>query len=295
MKKANGDEIGENMIKFGPAGIPIGLEKGGTKEGILYTAQLGLEAFEVEFVRGVKMKVNDAREVGSVAKEHNTTLSAHCPYWINTAAKTKEKIETSIRNILQTAEVASEMGAWVIVLHPGYYMGRPSQECVKLSISTLKRAKEKMDQHRWNVILGLETTGGVAELGTLEECIEIANSIEGAVPVIDFAHIHGRNGGCLRKKEDFARIFETIERKFIGGNKYVKNFHSHFSELEYSAKGEIRHIPVGKEDEPPFKPLAEIIIENGYSGTIICESPLLEEDAIKMKKIYEKIYKKFQK
>lgn len=281
------------MMRFGPAGIPIGLEKGGTKEGIEYTASLGLTAFEVEFVRGVRMKAKDAVLIGQIAKQHDILLSAHCPYWINTAGMTRDKIETAKRNILQTAEVASAMGAWIIVLHPGYYMGRSPEECMKISIATLKAAREKMEQRGFgNVVLGLETTGGVAELGTLEECIEIANALGGAghaAPVIDFAHIHGRHGGCLRRKEDFARIFETIEKKFEGGKRYVKGFHSHFSELEYSARGELKHIPLGKEDEPPFKPLAEVIAEKGYGGTIISESPMLEEDALKMKNIYEKV------
>lgn len=276
-------------MRFGPAGIPIGLEKGGTKEGVGYTAKIGLNAFEVEFVRGVKMKVADAKVVGQIAKQHDIVLSAHCPYWINTCAKETMKLETTKRNILQTAEIANALGAWIIVLHPGYYMGRTSEECIKLSVKTLNEAKESMCQHGWEVVLGLETTGGVADLGTLEECIEIANAVGGSAPVMDFAHIHGRNGGSLRKKEDFAKLFSTMEKQFNGGKKYVKNFHSHFSELEYSARGELRHIPLGKEDEPPFKPLAEVIVDNGYGGTIICESPLLEEDALKMKRIFERL------
>jgi len=277
------------MLRFGPAGIPIGLEKGGTGEGIEYVSKIGLTAYEVEFVRGVKMKFQAAKTVGKIAKQNGVVLSAHCPYWINTCAKEAVKIETTKRNILQTAEIASAMNAWIIVLHPGFYMGRSSEECIKLSIKTLKETKAEMLRNGWDTILGLETTGGVADLGTLEECIEIANAVEDTAPVMDFAHIHGRNNGCLRKKGDFAKLFETIENRFNEGKKYVKNFHSHFSELEYSARGELRHIPLGKEDEPPFKPLAEAIAENGYGGTIICESPFLDEDALKMKHIFEKL------
>lgn len=276
-------------VKFGPAGIPIGLKKGGTKEGIEYVAKLGLEAFEVEFVRGVKMGLEEGKRVGEIAKKYNISLSAHCPYWINTCAKEKEKLETTKRNILQTAEIANAMKARIIVFHPGYYMGRSSEECIKISVSTLKEVKEKMDQKGWKILLGLETTGGKSELGTLDECIKIANEIDDAVPVIDFAHIHGRNGGCLRKEKDFNKIFDQIEKDF--DKKYLKDFHSHFTELEYGEKGEIKHIPIGKEDEPPFEPLAKVIVENGYCGTIISESPFLEEDALKMKKIMEKMKK----
>ncbi len=277
-------------MRFGPAGIPIGLKKGGTKEGIGFTAGLGLTAFEVEFVRGVKMKAEYAKEVGKTAKEKDILLSAHCPYWINTCAMTKEKLNTSKRNILTTAKIASEMGAIVIVFHPGFYMGRSSEECMEISLKTLLEVKEEMKSRKWNVLLGAETTGKASQFGSLDEVIEIAREI-GGVPVIDFAHVHARHGkGELRKKEDFKKIFDKIEKSL--GSKAVKNFHSHFSEINYSKKGELNHIPIGMNDEPPFKPLAEVIVENGYDGTIICESPFLEEDAIKMKIIYEKIIEK---
>ena len=39
------------MIRFGPAGIPIGTPgKAGTAEGIAYCREIGLGAMEVEFV-----------------------------------------------------------------------------------------------------------------------------------------------------------------------------------------------------------------------------------------------------
>lgn len=273
-------------MRFGPAGIPIGC-KGGTKEGVEYTAELGLSAFEVEFVRGVKMRTPQAREVGDVAKQKGIVLSAHCPYWINTCARDPVKLVTTKRNILQTARAVSAMGGGVIVFHPGYYMGRDSGECMKISVATLRDVKEEMKAERLDATLGLETTGGPAEFGTLEECIQLANEI-GGVPVIDFAHIHARNGeGILRKKEDYLKIFHALEKGLDSGPRYVKNFHSHFSEIEYGKRGEIKHIPLGKADEPPFRPLAEVIKEHSYDGTIISESPLLEEDALKMKKIFE--------
>ncbi|MFA5077796.1 MAG: deoxyribonuclease IV, partial [Candidatus Micrarchaeia archaeon] len=58
--------------------------------------------------------------------------------------------------------------------------------------------------------------------------------------------------------------------------------------INYSEKGELNHLPLGSNNEPPFRPLIKVIAENGYSGTIICESPKIEIDALLMQKEYEK-------
>ena len=38
---------------------------------------------------------------------------------------------------------------------------------------------------------------------------------------------------------------------------------------------------------PPLEPLLESILECGWLVTVICESPLLEKDALLMKAMYE--------
>jgi deoxyribonuclease-4 len=62
----------------------------------------------------------------------------------------------------------------------------------------------------------------------------------------------------------------------------------HFSNVEYKNGREVRHLPI--DGQPPFAPLARILKERGLNATIICESPLLEEDALKMKKILDGVY-----
>lgn len=275
-------------MRFGPAGVPTGCKERSTYAGVEYCSKIGLTAMEAEFVRGVRLKIPDAQKVGELAKRRGILLSAHCPYFINTCPKDPAKAKIAIRNILETARVAHAMGAWIIVFHPGYYMGRSSEECVKLSAKTLSEAVRQMKAERLKVTLGLETTGGISELGTLEECIKIAKEIEGAVPMIDFAHIHARGGGALKGENDYLRIFETIEKEF--GTRYLKNFHSHFSGIKYGPKGELSHLEIDKAPrDPPFKPLAKVIKEQGYAGTIISESPILEKDALKMQKIFSSI------
>lgn len=277
-------------MRWGPAGIPLDF-KGSTPQAIEYVAGEGLNAFECEFVKGVKMKKEMAEEAGRVARERDVVLSAHAPYWINCAAKERRKIEATLRNIIETARVAHIMGASIIVFHPGFYMGRTPEETMKLVRSTLEEALERMKQEGIKgVWLGLETTGKRTQFGTLSENIELSCSLDRTKPVIDFAHIHAREGGSLRRKEDYLRIFNEVERKL--GKDGVRGFHSHFSEVAFNDKGERNHLIIGERYSPPFKPLAEVIAENGYDGVIISESPLLDVDALKMKRMYEEVVRK---
>jgi len=277
-------------MRWGPAGIPFDF-KGSTAEAIGYAAGEGLDAFECEFVKGVRMKHELASEARRIAEEKRVSLSAHAPYWINCAARERMKIDATIRNIMETARIAQVLGAGVIVFHPGFYMGRSPEETMKLVKKTLEDVVGRMKQERIKgVWLGLETTGKKTQFGNLSENIELSASVEMTKPVVDFAHIHAREGGTLKKKGDYLRIFTEIENKL--GKDAVRHFHSHFSEVAWNEKGERHHMILGEEYSPPFKPLAEVIVENGFDGTIISESPLLDVDALKMKKIYEEVASK---
>jgi deoxyribonuclease-4 len=269
---------------FGPAGIPIACQ-GGTLEGLRTVAELGLGAMEVEFVRGVHMNLEQARLIGSEAKKLNISLSCHAPYWINCCARTNEKLMRSVRNILDTAKAAHALGARIIVFHPGYYMDRPAAECAALTKQTLTTALEHMHSLGINhVLLGPELMGKGSQFGSLEEIIALAAGLPQTAPVIDFAHYHARGNGIINGEADYAAIFNKLESAI--GSKAVHSFHSHFSEIEYTDKGERRHLELGTTNEPPVKPLLKLCAEQGYSGTIICETPLLEQDALKMQKIY---------
>ncbi|MDO8340132.1 MAG: TIM barrel protein [Candidatus Burarchaeum sp.] len=272
---------------FGPAGIPIACQ-GGTLEGVRTVAELGLGAMEVEFVRGVHMGPEQVRAVGAEAKRLNISLSCHAPYWINCCARTNEKLVRSVRNIIDTAKVAHALGARIIVFHPGYYLDRPSSECAALTRQTLTLALEQMHALGINdVLLGPELMGKGSQFGSLDEIIALAANLPQTKPVIDFAHYHARGNGAItaaNAEADYAAIFSKLESSL--GKNAVTSFHAHFSEVEYTDKGERRHLELGTTNEPPVKPFLKLCAEQDYSGTIICETPLLEQDALRMQRIF---------
>ncbi len=275
------------MIRFGPAGIPLETPERSTANGIAYCRTIGLGAMEIEFVHGVNMKEEKAREAGGVAKKNDISLSCHAPYYINCCAKEKPKIDASVRYIVTTAQAAFWLGASPIVIHTGFYMERPVEECKRLVYSTYQRCLDEMDSLKIRgVVLGAELTGKKSAYGSLGEIIDLGENFgtKQLMPVIDYAHFHAREGR-LASKEDYSKILEKVENHL--GSDASKNFHCHFSGIEFSDKGERNHLPV-ESGSPPFAPLAQAWKENGWAGAVICESPLIEKDALALQKIYGK-------
>jgi len=82
---------------------------------------------------------------------------------------------------------------------------------------------------------------------------------------------------------------EKVEKRL--GSEAAHSFHCHFSGIEVIEAGEKNHLPIAS-NSPPFEPLAAAWVENGWEGKAICESPLIEEDALEMQAIYKKAGKK---
>ena len=129
--------------------------------------------------------------------------------------------------------------------------------------------------------------GKINQLGTLDEVLELCRIDSAFVPVVDFGHLNARDlGGIFTSADDYMRVFEKIEK--AKGADVAENLHCHFSKIEWTAKGEKKHLTF--EDTvygPDFEPLMEAIVKNGLSPTIICESAGTQsDDALAMKKCY---------
>jgi deoxyribonuclease-4 len=264
-------------IKLGPAGSP----KKSTIEGIEFVKKVGLQALEVEYVRGVHMSLELAKQVGELAKKLNIKLSVHAPYFINLSSKEKKKIEESKKRIFMSCERAGLMGAKVVVFHPGYYMEQDKKQV----FSMIKDAcddlvKEMHEKNIKNVNLALETSGKVNSFGTIQEIINICKHNKRCIPCIDFAHIYAYNKG----KIDYSDVFDLF--KILK----LEHYHCHFSGIQFSEKGERNHINMSK---PDFNELAREILKRKLNITIISESPITYLDSLKQKKILNSLGYKF--
>lgn len=275
-------------VWLGPAGVPTVSKDRSTLGGIKTVSELGLNAFECEFVRGVKMNNDLAKECGKVSQELNIELSAHAPYFLNMSSVEKPKVEASKRMILETVERCHHMGAKVAVIHAGYYGKLSAEDTYKKIKEAAEDILKVMKTKGWDdVLLGMETTGKVSQWGTLEEIVRLCEEVKGIVPCLDPAHLFARNVG----KIDYAKMFDKIK-----GLK-LRHAHMHFSGMKWRpAKGgggnEWYHLEI-KSNKPPFEPLAKEIVKRKLDITIISESPVLEQDSLVMKKIFEKLGYKF--
>ncbi len=276
-------------VRFGPAGVPIQCEGSSTIEGVRCCKELGLTAMEMEFVRGVRMNDDYAKEVKKVAKGLDISLSSHAPYYVNLCTDDKQKIKNTKRHILQAARATFLAGGSITVFHPGYYQKKTPEEAYEAAKTVLKEIEAELKKEDIKVRLGAETVGKRSAFGGLDENIRLSRELGMVEPCIDFAHLHARGDFRIKNADDYRAIFNRLEKEL---GSYVKRFHCHFSEIEYSEKGERNHLPLGTANVPPFKPFMKVLAENGYSGTVICESPKLDIDALKMKKEYERLRRK---
>jgi deoxyribonuclease-4 len=268
-------------ILVGTAGVPASAEERSTAGGIRRVKEMGLHSMEVEFVRGVSMSPEKAVEVGKIQQETGVKLSVHAPYYINLC--NPEKLRDSQKRIIDSAHRGHLMGAEVIVFHPGYYGKLGKEETLEIVESACHEMAEVIDENGWKVRLGLETTGKVSQFGTINEILKVCKAIKYCVPVIDWAHLFAKYQG----KIDFRK---TLKKVTDSGYKVI---HSHFSNIDFTEKGERRHLTLDHK-QPDFEEVAEIILKSDLKEiNIISESPALEADAVVMKKTFERLGHKF--
>ena len=279
--------------KFGPAGTSDNFKKMGYKSSLdvpEFIVKSGLDCFEYQCGRGVNIGTEKAALLGKKAKEKGITLSLHAPYYISMSSVEEEKRLNSINYILDSARAVNAMGGDRIVVHTGSCGKISREEALQLAIDTMKKAIAALDSEGLsNIHICPETMGKVNQLGTLYEVTELCKLDERLIPCIDFGHLNARDLGVIKTKEDYENILNTVKNE-LGSERY-KNFHSHFSKIEYTTGGEKRHLTF--EDTvygPLFEPLMELIAKHGLSPVFICESAGTQDiDAKQMKDYYERV------
>ena len=250
----------------------------------------GLDAFEYQAVRwGAKPQVKeaDARKLGEEALKNDVRLSMHGSYFINLAGK-KEVVEASKQRLLAAATAADWMGAYVMVFHTGFYGKFEKDYALKTCISALKEVSSQMKALGIKAKLGPETMGRKFQVGTIDEIIAINREVENTQLVVDWGHLHALHQGTFKTIDDMRKIVEKVEMEL--GTQTLRSMHCHFSKIEFTHQGEKRHHTLDeKAYGPEFRMLAEVILDFGMHPTMICESPILDVDARKMKETLHQV------
>lgn len=279
------------QIWFGPAGTADSFAAMGYKKTTQmpeYLEKMGLNAFEYQCGRGVRVNPATAASLKRDFAEKNLRMSLHAPYYISLSSTEEEKRQGSIRYILESAAAAKLLGADRVVVHTGSCAKLSRAEALELAKGTLKAALAALEEAGLSdITLCPETMGKLNQLGTLEEVLELCAMDERLLPCIDWGHLNARTLGGMSRPEDFAEAFRLMDQKL--GRERLRVFHAHFSRIQYTEKGgEKKHLTFADQQYGPwFEPLAEEILRYGCTPVIICESAGTQsEDAAAMQDIY---------
>ncbi len=278
------------MIKFGPSGNSIAFTEAGftkTEQTAPYLKSLGLDCFEYSFGRGVNISDEKAVELGKVFAENGIEISVHAPYYINLGNPDDEMVAKSYGYIIDSAKKAKKFGAKRVVFHPASQGRLKREEAVALTKKRMEILREKIYLEGLDdIIFCPETMGKSAQIGTVEEITYFCETDKIFTPCVDFGHINARECGSLKTSIDYRMRIEYMVEKL--GYERMKNFHIHFSKIEYTAKGEVKHLTFADEKYgPEFQPLAIVIKEMNLTPYVICESAGTQDlDALYMKNTF---------
>ena len=107
------------------------------------------------------------------------------------------------------------------------------------------------------------------------------------LPCVDFGHMNSRLKGGMNSREEFEALLDEMKVRL--GEERTNRMHVHFSKIEYSAGGEVRHLTF--EDQvfgPDYVPLMELFVQRKMEPVVICESAGTQTaDALAMQLEYQ--------
>ena len=275
-----------DTLKFVTAGQPICNGSAGYEKAFDVLEELNLDGLELEFVHGVRMSPSNKKIVKEISTAKNMVLTAHGPYYINLNSKEEDKIEASIKRVLDTARTGYELGAYSVTYHAAFYMGMPADEVYKKVEQSMEKICAALDEDAINIWVRPETTGKPTQWGNLEEIIKLSKDFKQFLPCVDFSHLHARTNGSYNTYDEFCKIFDDIGNQI--GSYALENFHAHIAGIEYGEKGEKKHLML-KESDMNYKDLMKAFKKFDVKGVVVCESPIMEEDAVLLKEYYSSL------
>ena len=285
------------MIRFGPSGNSEAFYLAGNKSSINapeWLRSIGLSAYEYSFGRGYNMSPETAMKIGENAKKNDVMVSVHAPYYINFANPDDLLVEKSYNYVITGLKFLDWFKGEHLVVHLASQGKAQRADAINLAKKRLKICLDKIKNSDLNVngkYICLETMGKYSQIGSAEEIIDICTLDDMLLPTFDFGHLNCITQGKMNTYDEYKKVFELSLEKL--GRFKTSNCHIHFSKIQYSDKGEIRHLDFNDNlYGPNFEPLAKVLHDLNLEPTIICESAnFMAEDALKMRNIYENIKK----
>jgi deoxyribonuclease-4 len=264
--------VGE--IRFGPARVP---SRESPDAAIAALVEQGYTACEIDFEGGFWMKPEWewATRLGELASDGGIALSVHAPIaaFPGHLAGDEGKRKRAFGMLDHTAGVAVAVGAELVVIHPGFLLGRSREDALDAVVADLAALRDRLEPKGRAVPFGIEVMGRVRELGTAEDVFAVSARLGWVRPVLDFAHLHAVTDGAFVDADSFVGVLELADGVLEPG----APFHVHFSDVAFANRNETKHLRYG-EGTLRAEPLAEALVRFERPATVISESPDLESD-----------------
>jgi len=198
--------------RFGPARVP---SRESPEAAVDLLLERGYSACEIDFEGGFWMKPEWewAGRFGELAKKNKIALSIHAPIAaiLGHLPGDEGKRKRAFGMIDHSAGVATAVGAELLVVHPGYLLGREREAALESVAGDLAALRERLEPKGRTVAFGVEIMGRVRELGTPEDVFWLAARFDWVRPVLDFAHLHAVTDGGFTNVDAFAGVLEAAD------------------------------------------------------------------------------------
>lgn len=253
-------------VYFGPARVP---SRDDPHEAIRLLTARGYTACEIDFEGGFWMKEDWARRFGEAAEAAGIHLTVHAPIPAFLGHVERDvKYRRALGMLDHSAGLALAAGAELVVIHPGFLLGREREAALHDISAQLGDLRERLAAKERRIPFGIEMMGRVREIGLAEDVFWLSDRYDWVQPVIDFAHLHAVTDGGFREPHAFTEILATADRLLPKSTP----FHVHFSDVAFANRNETKHLPYG-EGTLRAEPLSEALAQFDREARVITESP----------------------
>jgi len=273
------------LLRFGTSGIPLSSPRPRTVDGIRRARELGLDHLEMAWVNGVRMSDATADAIASAAREHDVSLTAHAPYYVNLCGA-PEIVARSRARLEEAGRLGARCGARSFCFHAGFYRGLAADQAARRVQAELERVTAALRRQRHAIDVRAELTGKATQVGSLDEVLAWSAAVPGVLPCVDFSHRYARELGKHNRYDDFAATLAAIETRL--GRPALDRLHVHISGIEYGPGGERRHQPL-RRTKFRWRELLRALKDQRVGGWVVCESPEMENDALLLQRAYRRM------
>ena len=252
-------------IRVGPARWP---SRESPEAAVELLLGRGYSACELDFESGFWLDYPGAERLGELARANDIALSVHAPLFAFPGHPDPRKSKQALGALDRTAGLAAACGAELVVIHPGFWLGRDRDKTLDDVVTWLVSLRERLEAKERAVPFGLEVMGRVSELGSIDDVVAVAGRLGWVRPVVDFAHMHATTDGAFTDVDSFASALESADAVLEPG----APFHIHFSDIAYANRNETKHLPYG-EGTLRADPLRDALGRFERPATVISESP----------------------